>query len=261
MGEKGGKKRELDFKVTGYFWLDSLFLEEQAAFSCMSFSGGGSRWSAAGQEITPPRDDAGSCPLCVCKHLPGWSVSESSPAAPTRLCSWRCTLSSTSWRHNPWKNRIHPPEINKVSHYCELMLSLGRNGYLGLRVTWYESNVMQRQRQFCSETSVFHVLIFFFAEGVIMKVRLGCLNIVWCVCAGLNVLAGPHRHLWFHESACLLFLERRKHYKGGTSIKQLRVYNSLLDQWHKWSLSIFFRYQNKKGRKGLHGDVLKLPKL
>lgn len=32
MGEKGGKKRELDFKVTGYFWLDSLFSRNKQRF-------------------------------------------------------------------------------------------------------------------------------------------------------------------------------------------------------------------------------------
>ena len=68
-GRERGKKRELDFKVTGYFSLDSLFSRNKQLFLvCRSPEGGGSRWSAAGQEITPPRDDAGSCP-CVSANI------------------------------------------------------------------------------------------------------------------------------------------------------------------------------------------------
>lgn len=118
---------------------------------------------------------------------------------------------------------------------------LGRNGYLRPRVMRYDSNVMQRHEDFCSETC-FLVLNLLLLEGTTVEVTLAHLNTVCSVCAGLIITAGPRRHLCVHESAGLPIVSVTVQWKDENMIHeigafvrnviwqliwQLRNYNSL----------------------------------
>lgn len=183
---RGNRKEKSVWRLILHFWLHSLFLRNKLHGFLLDVAlQGGSRWSAASQEITPQWDDVGSCPFLPLSARICWakmSLSESPPAALTLLLySWHCT-----------PHLIHVTEAermkNRIQHRRSIKYHINvswRNGYLRLRVTQHDSNVVQRRKEFCSESFVLCFHVFDYLEVKLMELKLACVCIVCFVCTGL----------------------------------------------------------------------------